>query len=371
MKAEVVIYGASGYTGKRLAARLAQRGIPFVAAGRSQQRLREQLERMDELRGTDYDVVAVTHDEEALTSLLRDAKVVFNLVGPFMQLGVPVVQAALNANCHYLDASGEQDWMLYLQQEYAQSFESRNLVISPCCSAMWNAGLVVAEACLAQADIDSLDIVYALIGVPSVASTLSFMRACCQPMFYLENGQLVPWEPATVVEVAVPGIHQKMTGLPWGGGGESIWYQSDHRVRNCTTMVAWSNEDLMSFLSGRMKEFAESYADEPLSKQEEITNQWALEIAPDGEPPEEDPDIHRCMVSCHGRGKLNNYSVTMSHLGGYALTSIIGVVVIETLLAANQESAGFISAPVAVGPERFLSEMQIAGGMGQPNIVIS
>ena len=39
MSAEVVIYGASGYTGKLIAWHMAEYGIPFIAAGRSQQRL--------------------------------------------------------------------------------------------------------------------------------------------------------------------------------------------------------------------------------------------------------------------------------------------------------------------------------------------
>ena len=36
---EVVVYGASGYTGKLIAWKLATAGIPFIAAGRDQARL--------------------------------------------------------------------------------------------------------------------------------------------------------------------------------------------------------------------------------------------------------------------------------------------------------------------------------------------
>lgn len=40
---KVVLFGASGYTGKMIAGQLAARGIPFVAAGRNAERLRSEL----------------------------------------------------------------------------------------------------------------------------------------------------------------------------------------------------------------------------------------------------------------------------------------------------------------------------------------
>jgi short subunit dehydrogenase-like uncharacterized protein len=59
MTAEVVIYGASGYTGKLIAWHMAEYGIPFIAAGRSQQRLEEQMAKVPELEGHDYECVEV------------------------------------------------------------------------------------------------------------------------------------------------------------------------------------------------------------------------------------------------------------------------------------------------------------------------
>ena len=112
---EVVIYGASGYTGKLTAWKLAERGIPFIAAGRSQARVAEAMERVPELRGHDYMCVGVANEKEALTDLFKGRKVVINIVGPFMQLGRPVVEACLAAGCHYFDTTGETDWMTLLK----------------------------------------------------------------------------------------------------------------------------------------------------------------------------------------------------------------------------------------------------------------
>jgi saccharopine dehydrogenase-like NADP-dependent oxidoreductase len=57
---------------------------------------------------------------EALAGALSDADVVLNTVGPFYRLGVPVLRAAIEAGCHYLDIN--DDWepteeMLKLDEE--------------------------------------------------------------------------------------------------------------------------------------------------------------------------------------------------------------------------------------------------------------
>ena len=48
---KVLVYGASGYTGKIIAECLAQRNIPFYMAGRTQSRLEEALKIVEERHG--------------------------------------------------------------------------------------------------------------------------------------------------------------------------------------------------------------------------------------------------------------------------------------------------------------------------------
>ena len=57
---EVVLYGASGYTGKLTAWKLAEAGIPFIAAGRSQANLEKEMALVPELKGHDYQIVEDT-----------------------------------------------------------------------------------------------------------------------------------------------------------------------------------------------------------------------------------------------------------------------------------------------------------------------
>ena len=52
---KVLVYGASGYTGKLVAESLAQRNIPFYMAGRTQSRLEDALKLVEERPGAPVD----------------------------------------------------------------------------------------------------------------------------------------------------------------------------------------------------------------------------------------------------------------------------------------------------------------------------
>ncbi|WP_317450850.1 saccharopine dehydrogenase NADP-binding domain-containing protein [Sphingopyxis sp. LK2115] len=131
MTAPVVVYGASGYTGKLIVWHLALAGIPFIAAGRSKARLEEQMAKVPELAGADYAIAEVEHDRASLATLFQGAKIVYNVTGPFMQLGEPVVQAALDAGCHYLDTTGETDWMAFCRDHYGALFAEKGCCWRP------------------------------------------------------------------------------------------------------------------------------------------------------------------------------------------------------------------------------------------------
>lgn len=367
---EVVLYGASGYTGQHVAWKLAERGIAFTAAGRNEQRLRQRLAAVPELKNARYDVVAVPHEEQALKELFRGRKVVHNLVGPYMQLGEPVVRAALAAGTNYLDATGEQDWMLYSRETYGKAYANRGLVLSPACASMWQSGLLAAEAVLEKQGVDSLDILYTLHGIPSESSTRSFMRMCCQPQLYLANKQLVAWPPASGVQVAVPGSHQILTALPWSGGGESLFFQHDPRVRNCTTLVAFRNQALTTLLIPKMVEFQQKYAQMSPEEQEQATNEWAMQIAPRGDMAREDFNQHRVLFTCHGRGALVARSVAIWGVTSYLMTGVIGAATIATLLATGGKEVGFQPATQVVGVKQLRDNLTADGVFGQTEVLI-
>ena len=105
----VVVYGASGYTGRLICEYLREYHVPFVAAGRSEEKLTASMaSNVAGIETADYEVVAVEHELAALTDLFKGASVVLNTVGPFATHGPEVVEACLAAGAHYLDTTGEQ-----------------------------------------------------------------------------------------------------------------------------------------------------------------------------------------------------------------------------------------------------------------------
>ncbi len=351
---EVVVYGASGYTGKLISWQLAALGIPFIAAGRSQSRLEEQAARVPELAGARYECRAVEHDERALAALFAGRRIVYNVAGPFMQMGEPVVRAALAAGCHYLDTTGETDWMLYLRGKYGQAYAARDLILAPASSFMWAAGQMAAELALETPGIDTLDIAYLADSNTSVASTMSFMRMLTKPQCQLLNRALVPWPEASAFQIALPGLHTILTALPWGGGGEPIWYEHDPRVRNCSVLVAFRNQAVVDAVLGLLREFHAQHRDKPEAERERITNEMGNRLV-SREPDRENPDVNRSIISCHGRGNVNSISVVLRGNSPYIQTGVIAAEACARILRREYGAVGFTSVGVSLGARRLIA----------------
>jgi short subunit dehydrogenase-like uncharacterized protein len=357
---EVVLYGASGYTGKLIAWKLAERRIPFIAAGRSQQRLEDEMAKVPELAGHDYQCVSVTHDVASLTDLFRGKKVVINVTGPFMQLGEPVVQACLAAGCHYFDTTGEADWMLMLRNEYGKRFADAGLALCPANSYMWAEGLLAAEIALETPGVDSVDLVYLADSQTSVASTKSFLRMCTKPQYHIKDKVLVQWPYATGYTVTMPGEHELFNALPWGGGGEPTWYLGDERVRNCRVLVSFRNQVMFRAVMDLLERFEKECRDVPADEQERITNQWGGEVTT-VEPPREDPEVNRCVLSCYGRGKTASVNVVLRGNAPYIQTGVLGAEAARRVLRGQLQAVGFVSPAKAFGARNLLAALAEEG----------
>lgn len=340
---EVVVYGASGYTGKQIAWQLAEYEIPFIAAGRSQERLEEQMATVPELEGADYRCVEVSHDREALRELFQGRSIVYNVVGPFMQLCEPVVQASLEAGCHYLDTTGETDWMLLLREKYGEAYENKDLILAPATSWMWQAGQMTAELALEEPGIDTLDIVYLADSNTSVASTMSFMRMLTHTQHYLEQNELVEWPAATSYQVNIPGVVKALGALPWGGGGEPIWYQNDPRVASCSVLVAFRNQAMLAALMGLLQQFEQEHRDKSDEEREAVTNAMGNSMVA-VEPEREVPSVNRSLICCHGRGNVHSRTVILRGNSPYAQTAVIAAESVERILKSQHTRTGFTSA---------------------------
>lgn len=102
MKGRLILYGATGYTGRRVAAALAGADVDVVLAGRDAAAVR----RVAEPLGMAWSAVDL-RDTDGLDELLRGANAVLHAAGPFAQTAQPMLAACLRTRVHYLDLGGE------------------------------------------------------------------------------------------------------------------------------------------------------------------------------------------------------------------------------------------------------------------------
>lgn len=124
---DILLFGATGYTGKITARALADRGADFVVAGRN----REKLEGLARETGAAGVRVVEAGDVDALTDALLDVKVLVTCVGPFLELGATAVEAALRAGVHYVDSSGEGPFIERLVRDRHEDALHAGIAMAP------------------------------------------------------------------------------------------------------------------------------------------------------------------------------------------------------------------------------------------------
>src|SRR3954463_10726216 len=109
MAGRIVVFGATGYTGRLVAERLgwpggrAAAGGRPVRAARSRERLAELADRLGGLEIAQADVMRAN----SVAALVREGDVLVSTVGPFVKWGEAAVRAAVSARATYLDSTGE------------------------------------------------------------------------------------------------------------------------------------------------------------------------------------------------------------------------------------------------------------------------
>jgi len=107
MSRRVLVYGATGFSGRAIAERLRDDGHDVVVAGRDAGRTRACAEALDlPFRTFSLD------DAGTLRHGLADIGVVMHAAGPFLRTAPAMVEACIGAGAHYLDLAGE--WPVFV-----------------------------------------------------------------------------------------------------------------------------------------------------------------------------------------------------------------------------------------------------------------
>jgi len=369
-KKPVVVYGASGYTGRLVCEYLRDFNVPFIAAGRSAEKIQSSMDtNVAGIETADYEVVAVNHDVESLTELFSGASVVLNMVGPFSKWGPATVEACLAAGTHYLDTTGEQDWLITCDEKYGADFAAKGLLLSPGAAHMYTVGEIAAELCLEQPGLDTLDIAVFWGGSPTIASTQTILvNAATSKAFFLSQNQYVEWDPGQgLVPLVVPGQHELAQSLPWGGTSHPVWYKNDARVANCRAQGGVFNAALMNGVPGivanaieETKSMSEEERDAALS----ATASQVMNVM----PPRENARINKSLDSVHASGPLGRAHCVIHGNQNYKQTGLLQAYAAYSLIQQPPLRVGFASACKAFGHRTLLAQLREYGLVAEPVI---
>lgn len=155
---DVVVWGATGFTGRLVAAHLASKdGLAWALAGRNRDKLcavRAEIAARFPSAARAPILIGDAGDPASLQRIAEQAKVIASTVGPFATFGEPIVRACVQSGTHYCDSTGEPHFVRRIIDTCHDAAREARVRIVPTCgfdSIPSDLGtLVLAEHALAK-----------------------------------------------------------------------------------------------------------------------------------------------------------------------------------------------------------------------------
>jgi len=231
----IAVYGATGYTGKLVAAELRRRGADFVLAGRN----RAKLESVAEELGGAETRAASLDDASALRELLEPCAAVIAVAGPFQLHGEPVLRAAVESSTHYLDTTGEQPFMRRVFEEFGGPAERTGAALITAMGFDYVPGdMIAALTAEGMGPLDDVLLAYSAEGFGASRGTaLSAIGMLSGGDFEWLEGRLAPASQTVsrgTFEFPAPIGRQRMVRYP---AGEHVTVPRHVETRNVRSML--------------------------------------------------------------------------------------------------------------------------------------
>lgn len=234
-----MIYGATGYTGKRIAVEAKKGGMNPILASRSNTQLTELGHSLRlETRSFSLD------DPTKIRDALADVALVVNAAGPFIFTASALREACIATATNYIDISGEMDVLSASLSSDAAAKEAGILVVS-------GAGFdVVPTDCLAMSLASCLNspsqLSLALIENSkfSKGTVASLLHQIPKGFFSLKNNRLIKIAPGTQCKTVDIGFQQNLMPYPWG---DLVTAKASTGIEDITTYAGCSKMDATFF----------------------------------------------------------------------------------------------------------------------------
>ncbi len=193
MAGRIIVFGATGYTGRLTVEALAELGARPLLAARSAERL---AELSAEMGGLDTAVADVS-DPESVRRLAGRGDVLLTTVGPFSRWGRTAAEAAIASGAHYLDSTGEGEFIREVFESYGPAAEQAGIGMLTAFGYDFVPGNLAGAEALARAGDAAVrvDVGYyvtgAGLGGMSGGTRSSAVGAVAAPAFAWRDGRVV------------------------------------------------------------------------------------------------------------------------------------------------------------------------------------
>jgi short subunit dehydrogenase-like uncharacterized protein len=348
----VVVFGATGFTGRLVVSSLLELGVrDVVLGGRDPSRLAD----LARAHGGLETRVADATRPETLGPLCAGARVVVDTAGPFIKYGEPVVRAAVAAGAHFLDTTGEQAYVAKVLRQFdadaraakvavvnAQAFE---FAIGCCCAAL------LAES---DASIDTIDVFNRVNGLGATRGTQkSGVLAASEAMLVLRGGRVTSrgFDPKPM-RVKMPGSAKVELAVPFPGSEALFLHREHQHLKNVTTNLVLPSKlafGAMALVSVQpaLRLLARAGALAPILSR--------IDAGPEG-PSDEARREQHFKVLARGRGHVEK-SVMAVGVDPYGVTGVIAALGAKMLLEGAPKRTGVVSPDQAFGARTFLDAL--------------
>jgi short subunit dehydrogenase-like uncharacterized protein len=169
MTGRIVVFGATGYTGRLVAERLAGTGERPVLAGRSPSKLEALAAELGGLETAHGDVMR----SNSVFALVGEGDVLVTTVGPFSKWGEPAVRAAIANRAAYIDSTGEPAFIRRLFQNHGPIAEQAGVPLLTAMGYDFVPGALAGALALEEAGAEAtrVDIGYYALGMTTQSGT--------------------------------------------------------------------------------------------------------------------------------------------------------------------------------------------------------
>jgi short subunit dehydrogenase-like uncharacterized protein len=175
MAGRIVVFGATGYTGRLVAERLAGAGERPLLAGRSQERLSTLAERLGGLETAQADVTRAN----SVAALVREGDVLVSTVGPFVKFGEPALRAAISGRATYLDSTGEPPFIRRIYEHHGPRAERAGVALMTAMGYDWVPGALAGGLALREGGPEAVrvDVGYYALGAGATSASAGTRRS--------------------------------------------------------------------------------------------------------------------------------------------------------------------------------------------------